>query len=484
LKPLKIIICGVICFFTAGFLPGRSGQTQPVPLLSSSAADRRSLHLVVYNSDIALISERRLVPKTAGEFRLNFADVGEKIIPSSVVVRSDGDLTVLEQQYEYDLLSKRKLLESYLGREIALERLDKRTNTPVRVTGRLLSLKGGTIVQFEDHVEVDPEGTFILPEVPVNLATHPTLTWLMRAEKKGGCLLDVSYLTGGISWNCEYVLTLEGDSDRASLAGWVTVNNNSGVAYDNAELHLVAGELHRVREAGIVQEQTAEMRAAAVPQMAAVKARGADFTQEPGFEYYRYNLGRVTDLPNRQMKQIELFRHDGLKLSRIYRFEGGRQFYYSPVRGPSRAQHLNVYLEWENTPPNYPGMPLPAGVVRVYEHSGPELRWLLGEDRIGHTPRDEKISIKAGTAFDLLGEKKQTEFEQLSDRLRQVSIEIVLTNRKSRDVSVQVDEVLPGDWKITSQSHQFEKLEANRVRFTVAVPAGERVAVRYTAQFL
>jgi len=483
LKPVKIIICCFICLFATGSVPGRAGQEQPVSLLRSTASGRKSLHLVVYNSNIALVSERRLVPKTAGEFRLSFADVGEKIIPSSVVVETDKGLTVLEQQYEYDLLSKQKLLESYLGRELTLERLDERTNTPTRVTGKLLSLKGGTIIQFEDHVEVDPKGTFILPEVPANLVTHPTLTWLMSSEKKGDCLLNVSYLTGGINWNCEYVLTLEGDSDRASLAGWVTVHNNSGVAYDNAELHLVAGELHRVREAGVVREQMAEMRAAA-PQLAAAKGRGGDFTQEKGFEYYRYSLGRVTSLPNRQMKQIELFRHDGLKLSRVYRFEGGRQFYYSPVPGPSRPQQLNVYLEWENAQPNYPGMPLPGGIVRIYEQSRPNVAWLLGEDRISHTPRDEKVSIKAGTAFDLLGQKKQTEFKRLSDRLRQVSIEIILTNRKSKDVTVQVDEILPGDWKITSQSHQFEKLEANRIRFTTRVPAGGKVTVGYTAQFL
>ena len=483
MRSVKIIICCIGCIFAAGFSSGPSGRQQPVPLLESTASDRKSLQLVVYNSDVALVNERRLVPKTAGEFKLSFVDVGEKIVPTSVVVRSDGDLAVLEQQYEYDLLSRQNLLESYLDREITLERLDQRTNTPVRVTGKLLSLKGGTIVQFEDHVEVDPQGTFILAGVPANLVTHPALTWLMRAEKKGECLLDVSYLTGGMNWNCEYVLTLEGDSPRASLAGWVTVHNNSGVAYDNAELHLVAGQLHRVREATAVQEGLAQMRTA-VPKMAAVSSAGDGFTREEGFEYHRYSLGRLADLPNRQMKQIELFRHDGLKISRIYRFQGGGHFYYGPVPGPSPSQQLNVYLEWENAEPNYPGMPLPAGVVRIYEQAGPEMNWLLGEDRISHTPRDEKVSINAGTAFDLLGRKKQTGFKRLSDRLREVSIEIMLTNRKSGDVEVQVDEVLPGDWKITSQSHQFEKLEANRIRFAVQVPAGESVAVQYTAQFL
>jgi len=478
---LRILIALLffVVFWPAG---GPADQAQVLPVLNSSLGQRRSLSLVVYNNDLALVRERRQVKRSAGRFVLHFTDVAKKIIPSSVVVESSAGLKILEQQYNYDILSKRKLLESYLGRQVTLERLDKRTNTTERVSGVLLSLNGGTIIQFEDRVEVDPEGRFILPEVPGNLLIRPSLTWLVESEAGDSCLLDVSYLTTGISWSCAYVLSLQPESDKANLSGWVSIHNNSGASYEQVELNLVAGRLHRVSGPSVARTQLA--RATASSPRPTAEVMGGSFEQEAGFEYYRYKLGRITSLPDKEIKQVELFRLDGLKLKKIYRFEGGERLFYSPAAQQSRPVQVSVRLEWVNTGENYPGMPLPAGVVRLYEQEPQGAAYFLGEDRIGHTPKEEKISLLAGQAFDLLAERKQTEYKKLSDRLRRVSIQITLTNRKGEDVIIEVDETLPGDWKITRFSHPYKKLDARKVRFSPRVEAGGKTVLSYTVEFL
>ena len=478
------VIFSVHLLLLAGLSYAATGQTPSgaVKTVLSGAADRRSLELVVYNNGLALVNEKRQVRTAEGTFALRFSDVGRLIIPASVVLETGGRLGVLEQQYAYNLLTKDRLLESYLGRQVTLERLDPRTNTRERVSGTLLSLAGGTVIRFEDHVEIDPQGTFILPEVPPEFVIQPALTWLVKASGQGECPLEVSYLTRGLSWSCDYVLTLEGGGDKASLAGWVTVNNNSGTDYLGAELSLVAGELNLVPTppAPGMQEMAQKNFA---PQLAA-RGMGDQMAPEQGFEYYRYHLGRVTSLPDNELKQVELFEPAGLTPRRTYRFEGAGNLYYGPLPSPPGPRQVSVLLEWENGAKNAPGVPLPSGVIRIYERSGDAAPWFLGEDRIGHTPLDEKISIRAGAAFDLLAVEKQTDFRKLSDRQRQVSVEIELTNHKAGEVTVEVDEPVPGDWKITDNSLPFERLQADRIRFRPKVPAGGRTRVSFTVQVL
>ncbi|MEA1996853.1 MAG: DUF4139 domain-containing protein, partial [Gemmatimonadota bacterium] len=206
--------------------PAAAKDKTSVPVIDSGASERRGLSLVVYNTNLALVREQRRIGKLERLSLLRFGDVPEQLIPSSVVVKSDAGLTVLEQQYQYDLLTVDRLLEKYVGKKVTLERLNARTETPERVSGTLLSLKGGRVIQFEDRVEVDPEGRFILPEVPENFVTRPTLTWLMESGKRSrGGTLDVSYLTRGVSWSCDYLLKLHGpgDGESAGLSGWVTI---------------------------------------------------------------------------------------------------------------------------------------------------------------------------------------------------------------------------------------------------------------------
>ncbi|MBN2290017.1 MAG: DUF4139 domain-containing protein [Candidatus Glassbacteria bacterium] len=451
-------------------------------LVASSAADGpRSLSLVVYNQDLALVREVRTVPRKEGLFELRFQDVARELVPNSVLVDTGEELKVLEQCYTYDLLSAGSLLEHFIGKTVILERLDKRTNTPEQVEGTLLSLEGGRIVRIGDRIEVDPEGRFILPEVPANLTDRPTLTWLVQGRSAGQSKVEVSYLTGGMGWRCDYVLSLAGDSD-AGLSAWVTLDNRSGLDYPDCELTLVAGEISRVRQERPMVELMA-VRAAGMSK-AADEPRPEGFLREQLQDYYRYTLGRHIDIDNKQSKQVELFGLDRVKVERRYSLAGGRDFFYGRVAEPSRDLKVAMYLDWINGGGNYPGMPLPAGLVRIYRREPDGAMFFLGEDRIGHVPQEEKVSIRAGTAFDLTAERRQTEFTKLSDRLRQATVEITLTNRKKQDVAVEVEENLPGDWTMLEHSHEYLTIDAGRIRFSPRVRAGGKTTVKYTIKFM
>ncbi len=468
----------LVLSFDAAVLAAEKARPQ---VLDSQAEGRESLCLVVYNGNLAMVREKRSVPMAAGLFELRFNDVARNLLPNSVLVKTGTQMKVLEQRYTYDLLTAQSLLEQFIGRTVILERLDKRTNTTRQIEGTLLSLDGGRIVKIGERIEIDPEGRFILPEVPGNLASRPALTWLMRGEDTGRSPVEVSYLTTGITWSCDYVLALAGES-AATLTGWVTLDNRSGLEYPDCELTLVAGEIHRAPQAQPMVEMMA-LRAAPMPG-AKAEAMDEGFRREELSEYHRYTLGRRSSLGNKQTKQIELFRLDKVKIDRRFCLQSDRNIFYSQIPGPSRDLKIALYLEWVNGAQNYPGMPLPAGGVRIYSQEQAGAAFFLGEDRIGHIPQQEKVSIRAGNAFDLAAERRQSEFIRVSDRLRRVTLEITLTNRKKTDVVVEVEENLPGDWKMLENSHEYEKIDAGRIRFSPGVKAGGKTVVKYSIEFI
>ncbi len=460
--------------------PSAAAVDAALPVVASSAADREELSVVVYMGNLALVRDRRQVELPRGRFLLHFGDVPEELAPSSVSLVPDCGLQLIEQQYRYEVLTVDRLLRRYLGREVTLERRDERTGTLERVTGTLLSLEGGRVVRFGDSVAIDPEGRFILPAVPEDFVLRPTLAWLGESSGAGSCRLEASYLTTGIAWSCDYVLRLAADERSAELSSWVSVNNRSGADLENATLDLVAGEVNRVTP------PRPELMAAKGMRMAAEAAPALDegFQQQPAFEYYRYRLGRVASLPSMALKQLELFGPVRIEPRKLYRTEGGEQLFYGPMAGEDDRQPVQVLLEWTNGGKQYPGRPLPAGVVRIYTADRDGVVFFSGEDRIGHTPEGETVTLRAGTAFDLVARRKQSDFQQLSERLRQVTVQVVLVNRKDEAVTVQVVERLPGDWKMLEHSLPFEQLNAQTIRFEPRVPPQGQTVVSYTVQIL
>uniref|UniRef100_A0A831U1B8 DUF4139 domain-containing protein n=1 Tax=Geobacter metallireducens TaxID=28232 RepID=A0A831U1B8_GEOME len=450
----------------------------PAAPVVSTEADQTGLALTIYNQNLGLVKDRRELRLGTGSRELRFMDVAAQIIPASVSIApiSGGELRVLEQNYEYDLLSPQKLMDKYVGKEVKLHQKNPHTEREEVVTATLLANNGGPVYRIGDEITFGHPGRLIFPGVPDDLIARPTLVWLLEGAGAEKRTIEASYLTGGISWRADYVVTLSGKDDQASLAGWVTIDNRSGATYRNASLKLVAGDVNRARDESIpfAKAMRAEAMAAPVPQ----------FREEAFFEYHLYTLQRPSTIKENQTKQISLVTADAVPVKKEFLLRGESFYYHSPA-GDAAKQKVGVFVEVENRKEHNLGMPLPKGVVRVYKRDGEGSLQFVGEDTIDHTPEKETVRVKLGDAFDVAAERRQTEWRKVAGDTYEAAFEITLRNHKKEDITVKVVEPVPGDWRMLSSSHPHEKGDAFSAVFKVPVGKdGEaklayRVRMRY-----
>ena len=445
--------------------------------LSSTLKDQQNVALTIYNSNVGLVKDLRAIDLNKGVQELKFMDVAGKIDPTTVHIKSLIDaasLMVLEQNYEYDLLSPQKLLEKFVGQKVRLATTNPETKKEEIVEATLLSTQGGNIFQVGDKIHIGHPGRIVLPRIPENLIPQPTLVWLLDNKLPAKQRVEATYLTGGINWKADYVAVLNAADNQTDLTGWVTIDNRSGATYQNAQLKLVAGDIHRVREDKIAPRAASKMAAQeAAPQ----------FKEESFFEYHLYTLDRRTTVKDNQTKQMTLLQADQVPVKKLFIFSGSPQYYYYRYDQKSGKQKVGVFLEFENAQKNRLGMPLPKGTIRVYKQDREGSLQFIGEDQIDHTPKDEKFKLKIGEAFDVVGERVQTDYRSLGSNLYEVGFEVSLRNHKNEDIKVLVEEVIPGDWEMLSQSHSYEKLQANRIRFEVPVPQNKEAKVKYRVRY-
>ncbi len=457
-----------------------SGGGIAKPEVVSVAGGREELSLVIYNDNLALVRERRRVDLSRGRMELRLADVGRMLIPSSVIADPGKGVRLVEQRYLFNRLNRKNLIDAYLGREVIIETKDERTGVVERKQAKILANDGGPVVEVDGEVWLEPGGKLIFPRLPEGLVAEPVLSWLVESSRDGEREIAFSYLTKGVSWQSEYVLTVQPGGKRATLGGWVTLRNNSGADFRDARVHLLAGDINREQSAGNARApQMVEMRAS----LAMAKADMGGMQPNEQFEYYRYDLPGRTDVLHNQAMQVELFAPQPVDVEKVYRFSGSQRFFHSSRPVDREPVPASVILSWK-TAAKKDGQPLPSGLVRIYEQDGRGTVWFAGEDRIGHIPAGEKVNVSAGRAFDVRGVRRQLDFQRLSDRMRRVTVEIELINSKDSAVTVQVDESLPGDWKMIENSHKMQKLESGLVRFSPVVPAGSKVKVSYTVEFI
>jgi hypothetical protein len=445
--------------------------------LTSTLKDQQSVAITIYNSNIGLVKDIRLLEFKAGVHELKFMDVAAKIDPTTVHIKSlinGSSLNVLEQNYEYDLLSPQKLLEKFVGQKVQLATINPETKKEEIVEAALLSTQGGNIFQIGNKIHIGHHGRILLSKIPENLISQPTLVWMLENKLSKPQKLEASYLTSGINWKADYVAVLNKLDSMTDLTGWVTIDNRSGATYQNALLKLVAGDIHRVQ---------GEMRMDYARPMAAAKEVSQQFKEESFFEYHLYTLDRRTTIKDNQTKQMTLLDANQVPLKKLFIFAGSPQYYYHQMNQGTNKQKIGVFLELENTKKNHLGMPLPKGTVRVYKEDKDGSLQFVGEDRIDHTPKDEKFKIKIGEAFDVVGERIQTDYKRLGSNLFEVAFEVSLRNHKKEDIKVLVEEPIPGDWEMLSNSHSFEKLSAHLIRFDVPVAKDKEVKVKYRIRF-
>jgi hypothetical protein len=445
----------------------------------STLDDQVDLAVTVYNSNIALVRDVRQVALPAGVFDLRFMDIAASVNPATVHFRSLTEPThlgVLEQNYEYDLLDPQRLLQKYVGREVTLVRLIQESGTTRKeeVKATLLAYNNGPVWKIGNEIVTGVYTDHIrFPELPDNLFSRPTLVWTLENSGARRHRIEASYLAGNMAWNSDYVLTVGRDSSAADLDGWVTLTNNSGTAYRNAKLQLVAGDLHRImNQYGVGAMKAAEMArdAAAAPQ----------FSQEAFSEYHLYSLGRRTSIADKETKQINLLSGTGVPVEKLFVVEG-QQFYYHNYQHPGSPLKdvVQVYYKFKNDEKSGLGMPMPAGTVRVYQADSKGGVQFVGEDRINHTPKDELLSLHIGNAFDVVCERKQTDWKKLSDRLYEMEFEITLRNHKDSPITVQVNEPIGGDWQMVDSTHKWTKTSAFAAQFLVPVAKDGASVLRY-----
>jgi hypothetical protein len=458
----------------AGWVAAAHAQTT----VTSNEQGQKELAVTVYNSNIALVRDVRRVRLPDGAVDLRYMDIAAQVNPATVHIvslTSPKDLNILEQNYEYDLLSPQKLLQKYVGKELTLVRVMTENNSTkeVPVKALLLSDNGEPVWKVGNEIITGMGADrYEFPDLPEDLYSKPTLVWLLDNRRAGEQVVEASYLTNQVNWNADYVLTVHSDQKAADLNGWVTVVNQSGASFRNAQLQLVAGELNRVEATnGMVMQEMA---------MKATARRAPQFQQEAISEYHLYTLDRHTNIQNNESKQISLLDAAGASIEKVFEVDGQSYYFQNPqAPGEPMKEPVKVLIKFKNTEANSLGIPLPAGTVRVYQGDSKGRVQFIGEDRIDHTPKDETVSLHIGNAFDVVAERKQTDYQRLGSHNAEVEYQISLRNHKADPVTVYVNEPIGGDWTMLDSTFKYEKTAAFAARFTVPVAANAEALLKY-----
>jgi len=475
-RAFYIVFLLALATISTGSISYAGSNDDKTEALSSGLDDQTGVAITVYNVNLGLVKDRREIKLPKGMSDLRFMDVASKIIPTSVSIKSLVDtesLRILEQNFEYDLLNPQKLLDKYVGKEVKLYQKNPYTEREEIMTATLLSNNGGPIFKIGNEITFGHPGRIIFPGVPENLISKPTLVWFLENSLSSAQKVEASYLTDGINWRADYVLTLNDKDDMADLSGWVTIDNKSGATYKNAKMKLVAGDVNRVRDEYEYKDKM--LRFAKAEAMPAVP----QFKEEGFFEYHIYTLQRTSTIKENQTKQISLVTAGDVPVRKELFFQGAKYYYYNQYGEAMPNQKIGVFVQIENRKENNLGMPLPKGVVRVYKNDAEGSLQFVGEDSIDHTPKDEKIRIKLGEAFDVVGGRKQTDWKKIAYDTYEAAFEISLRNHKKEDVTVKVIEPIPGDWKMLVNSHDFIKTEAFTAEFNIPVPKDKEVKLTY-----
>lgn len=447
--------------------------------LRSTLEDQRSVAVTIYNEDLALVKDRRLVELPAGRLDLAFRDVSARIQPETAMLRGlapDANLRVIEQNFDFDLLTPEKLLEKFVGRRVGVVKTHPTTGEETEEEAEVLSAAKGTVLRIGERIETGVPGRLVFREVPASLRDRPTLVMKLDNDVASPQEIELAYLTGGLSWQADYVGELSADDGHLDLTGWVTLDNTSGTSYRNARLQLVAGDVNRVKEAVPPPMKMHAMRAMA--------ADAAPMAEEALFEYHLYTLAHPTTIADNQSKQVALLRAAAVPVRKELLLRGSPHYYRGTQGTIGDKLKVGVYVELDNSEEANLGMPLPKGTVRIYKEDSQGNAQFVGEDSIDHTPKNETVHLKLGEAFDVTANKTQTDFKKLSGSGRwqyqfESAYRFIIKNAKPEAVVVKVQEPIPGDWQMLDESHPHEKASADTAVWQIEVPAEADTTLTY-----
>ena len=457
--------------------------------MTQAQDDSERVSLTIYNQGTALVQDVRRFDLTEGLNTVDFTDVAASIDSTSVVFKSltnPEEVVVLEQNFVFDLVGSGALLARYLDETISIT-----TEDGTQFSGQLLSGRGGEIILRDEDgqvfvINISKVRDMQFPDLPDGLITRPTLRWLLQSGVSGSQEVELTYLTGGINWTADYNVLLNSDNNALDLNGWVTLTNTSGAGYTDAQVKLVAGDVNRLPqpEARVLQE--AQMG------LAFANAVEPSVQQREFFEYQLYEITRRVSVGDNETKQVEFVTGTEVPANTFFVYNGFRDFYgyFSPITdqgyGTTGITDVQNWLEFSTGEENGLGADLPAGRIRVYQEDVDGAALLVGENRIDHTPEGEDVKIFLGNAFDLVGERTQTDFQIISRRVIEETWEIKLRNRKDSDsVEIRVPEKLFrwSNWEILNSSDEYTKVDSSTIEFRVTVEPGEERVITYTVRY-
>ncbi len=474
MKKIAFLISILLIFFIAHIAVAKDE-------IRSTLDDQQEVAVTIYNEQLALVKDLRYVKLDDGLNQLAFREVSAQMRPETALLRSINHpegFRLIEQNFDFDLLTPQKLLEKYVGKKVRVVRVHPTTGEERTEEAEVLSVNNGVVLKVGNRIETGYLGRIIYDEVPANLRDRPTLVLSLESGTSKQQELQLSYLTGGLGWKADYVAELDESDKFVDLTGWVTLTNQSGATYKNAKLQLVAGDVNQVRQE--MQPQRRDM----LMSKSSVGAAAPAMVEEGLFEYHLYTLQRPTTISDNQTKQVSLLSATKIPVKKEYLLKGQNYYYRGSYGTIGQKLKVGVFVEFDNKEASNLGMPLPKGIVRVYKNDKSGNAQFIGEDSIDHTPKNEEIKLKLGDAFDITADKKQTNFETATaigkySQAYTTSFEIVLKNAKDEEVEVIVQEPIPGDWKMKSESHKHEKVAAGTAEWKVKIPAEAKTKLSY-----
>ncbi len=468
---------------TAWMLAGGLGALAQEGAQEIGADSRTALTVTIYNRDLGLVRDERQVDFAAGENVLVLGDVSPALRPETLALEGAG-LGLLDQSFAFDLLTPQRLLEKAVGDTIWVVRTNPETGEETAVAAELLSVRGGVVLRIGDRIEAAgvpsleaAGGRLAFRGLPEGLSQEPALVARLASESAGARDLAIEYLTGGLTWQADYRAEINAAEDRLDLTGLVTLTNSSGLAYPGAVVRLVAGEVNQAGPAPLQRGATAMMAEAMAPAPGmAAQAAG---------DQHLYEVPRPVALADRETKQVLLLESRDVPVEKEYRFEE----LVFPQGGPEEVGPVSasVVFRFDNdAAQGGPGRPLPGGIVRVYQPGGgPDGEGapvFTGEDTIGHTPEGEEVKLSIARAFDVTGRARITAYERLSNTSYRTAQEIVVANAKAEAVKVKVVGHMPPGWRMLEESRPHEEETANRIAWTLEVPAHGEATLTYRVQ--
>ena len=467
----------LVLLLSAGYTLAGSGEKV------STLADQEEVAVTIYNENLALIKDKRTIGLPAGESTLAFREVSAMMRPETALLQSSlqQDIVVIEQNFDFDLLSPGKLLEKYVGRTIGVVKTHPTTGEETEEEATVLSANNGVVLRVGGRIETGLSGgRLIFPDVPGNLRDKPTLVMQLTNRSAGEKDIELSYLTGGLGWQADYVAELDNGETKLNLHGWVTLTNTSGTSYKNARLQLVAGDVHQVQP---IFEKRRRGQAADI----AYAVEAPRMAEESLLDYHLYTLDRTTNILENQTKQVSLLQAENIASAKEYLLKGQDYYYRNMSPGLGSRIKVAAYLSFENIKTENLGLPLPKGIARVYKQDSSGSVQFVGEDRIDHTPENETVRLKLGYAFDITADRKQTDFKKLAgfgeyNYVFESAYRIELKNGKDAAVEVRVVEPMPGDWEILTESHNHKKISSSEAEWLITVPSKGSAELLYRAK--